>query len=174
MKLTNYMRDAFATSVLNDTPHVDYSEQLRSAVEKAAVARLPAKVAALWKDPTLRDYVPRTTVYVDDGSVTVPCREDQDRGVLFREFRDALMVDVGALVAEAKAQGDARRELYSKIRGVAQSYTTRKALAEALPEFAKYLPADAAAANRSLPVVANVVADFVKAGWPKTPPRNNV
>ena len=45
--------------------------------------------------------------------------------------------------------------------------STRKGLADALPEFEKYLPADEPAAVRSLPVVANVVADFVKAGWPK-------
>jgi hypothetical protein len=35
-----------------------------------------------------------------------------------------------------------------------------------LPEFEKYLPEDEAQAVRALPVVTNVVADFVKAGWP--------
>ena len=36
-----------------------------------------------------------------------------------------------------------------------------------LPEFEKYLPADEQKALRSVPVVANLVADFTKAGWPK-------
>ena len=35
-----------------------------------------------------------------------------------------------------------------------------------LPEFAKYLP-KAVAKTDNLPAVANLVADFVKAGWPK-------
>ena len=44
---------------------------------------------------------------------------------------------------------------------------TRAALAAALPEFEKYLPADEPKALRSLPSMANVASEFVKAGWPK-------
>ena len=43
----------------------------------------------------------------------------------------------------------------------------RAAFVAKLPEFAHYLPAEDAPAGRSLPVVANLVTDFVKAGWPK-------
>jgi len=39
-------------------------------------------------------------------------------------------------------------------------------LTDAIQEFENYLPEDEAKAARSLPVVTNVVADFVKAGWP--------
>lgn len=42
-----------------------------------------------------------------------------------------------------------------------------KALRAAMPEFAKYLPEADKAPDRSLPVVANVVSEFTKAGWPK-------
>ena len=49
----------------------------------------------------------------------------------------------------------------------AMSCTTRKALANLLPEFEQYLPEDTPAAIRSLPAIANIVADFSKAGWPK-------
>lgn len=45
--------------------------------------------------------------------------------------------------------------------------TTRKQAAEVLPEFEKYLPEDEPKALRTLPALANVAADFVKAGWPK-------
>jgi hypothetical protein len=50
---------------------------------------------------------------------------------------------------------------------VAEGASTRKALVAALPEFEKYLPAEVEAPVRSLPAIANVVAEFTKAGWPK-------
>jgi hypothetical protein len=53
------------------------------------------------------------------------------------------------------------------LKSVAYACTTRKQLEEALPEFSNYLPEEEAKAARDLPVVVNVVADFVKAGWPK-------
>lgn len=79
--------------------------------------------------------------------------------------------EVKAVVEELEKQNDeqhdSRNNLETKLQAVAESCTTRKALLNALPEFEKYLPADDAAACRSLPVVANVVSDFMKAGWPK-------
>ena len=59
------------------------------------------------------------------------------------------------------------RSLREKLHGCAYAVTTRKALVDLLPEFEKYLPADDASVCRTLPVVQNVVSDFVKAGWPK-------
>jgi hypothetical protein len=75
--------------------------------------------------------------------------------------------EVDALAEKASADKAARAVLSQRLRAVAYSVSTRKALAEALPEFAKYLPADEAEAMRTVPVIANVVADFVRAGWPK-------
>lgn len=68
---------------------------------------------------------------------------------------------------EALAQKRRRKDLEAKLSAAAESCTTRKALADLLPEFAKYLPEDEAAACKTLPAVANIVADFTKAGWPK-------
>jgi hypothetical protein len=56
--------------------------------------------------------------------------------------------------------------LRSKLKGAAYACTTTKQLRELLPEFDKYLPEEVAASARSLPVVANIVAEFTKAGWP--------
>jgi hypothetical protein len=72
-----------------------------------------------------------------------------------------------ALVKKKDHDEELRADLHAKIKAVAYSVSTRKALADALPEFEKYLPADDAKAIRTLPVVANVVTDFMKAGWPK-------
>lgn len=68
-----------------------------------------------------------------------------------------------ALELEQKARRD---KLRSSLKSIASSTTTRKALAAALPEFEKYLPAEAQT-TRNLPVIANVVTDFMEAGWPK-------
>lgn len=72
-----------------------------------------------------------------------------------------------ALAGQLHRQQQTRSALKDRLRSVAYACSTRKALLAALPEFEKYLPEDEPAALRTLPVVANVVADFVKAGWPK-------
>lgn len=164
MKLTNYIRDAFIASVLNDTPSVDYTEQARAAAVKDIVAQLPKKVRAVWEDKDLRDWVETTTVYLGNGlgSATVPGLYGEKRPKLSEAGEKA----VAALCELHSSQRSVREDLHNKLRSVAYACGTRKALAEALPEFEKYLPAEAQTA-RSLPVVANVVASFVKAGWPK-------
>ncbi len=52
------------------------------------------------------------------------------------------------------------------LRGVVEGCNTVKQLKEALPEFAKYAPHEEAT-SKNLPALANVVAEFSKAGWPK-------
>lgn len=74
---------------------------------------------------------------------------------------------LGEIAQKHGAQETHRSDLERKLKAVAYSMTTRKALADALPEFAKYLPPDEPTATRMLPVVANVAAEFMKAGWPK-------
>jgi hypothetical protein len=61
--------------------------------------------------------------------------------------------------------------LRTKLSATADAVSTRKALIDLLPEFEKYLPADESKAVASLPAVANVLSDFVKAGWPKNQPK---
>lgn len=57
--------------------------------------------------------------------------------------------------------------LRKKLEATIAACTTLKQAKECLPEFEKYLPAEAAPADRSLPVVGNLVADLIKVGWPK-------
>lgn len=164
MKLTNYMRDAFVRRVMDDVPSVDYTEAIRAEVMKAAVAALPPKVRAAWKDKGLHGYLNTTYFHVCGVSIAnVPMPDNE----AFKAEKQKIEASVAGLVAKSKAQTDQRDALQSKLRQCAYSATTRKQLVSLLPEFEKYLPADDATAARSLPVVANVVADFVKAGWPK-------
>lgn len=159
MKLTNTIRDAFVLSAMNDVPSVDYTEKIREAAVKTAASMLPPKVRAIWNDKELRPYV--ATFYCYGGtSANLPGLNEEKVVKAVEETAEPLKV-------QRNGQTKRHDELRNKLRSVAYSVSTHKALAEALPEFAKYLPPDEASVNRSLPVVANVVADFVKAGWPK-------
>lgn len=173
MKLTNYMRDAFVRAALDDVPEIDYEEQIRSAVVKDAVSQLPPKVRAVYNDANLRHFLDASTWYPRDAttgrrrinvSVTIPWPEGFDPGF---ELTEAGKAKVDELINRASKQDETRETLGKQLRAVAYSVKTRKALAEALPEFEKYLPADDSAALRTVPVIANVITEFVKAGWPK-------
>lgn len=156
MKLTNTMREAFVRAAMDDVPHVDYSEQIRSVAQKAAAEMLPLEVRKLWASNKLRPYV--TTVYFM-GAMLPGADADDDK------IRAAAEIAVAPLIKARDAQEVAHKDLARKLRAVAYSVSTRAALIEALPEFEKYLPADERTAN--LPAIANVVTEFVAAGWPK-------
>lgn len=158
MKLTNTIRDAFVRAAMADVPTVDYDDQIQKLVTADAVKQLPPKVAAIYKDAALRPFV--SADYCGQVSGHFP-------GVNFKPTAETLAV-VKRLNDADDVQSTRRNELSRRLRAVAYSVTTRKALIDALPEFEKYLPVDDAAATKNLPAVANVVADFVKAGWPKT------
>lgn len=160
MKLTNTIRDAFIRAAMSDVPNVDYSEKTIKVVLDDAVSQLPPKIKALYKDKDLNHFVRCKSGYYGIAYVQVPC---------CGEFK--LGNDAAVKVAELKAAHDAQdarnTALRFKLKAVAYSVSTRKALVTALPEFEKYLPADEAAACRTVPAIANVVSDFVAAGWPK-------
>ena len=168
MKLTNMIRDAFIRAAMDDVPRVDYSEQIRAATLAAVLEITPEPVKVVWNDPKLRQYLDVRHVHLAGNvGVAIPwdcyARNEHVRAAIKPEARENL----DKLDAALKAQETHRNELERKLKGCAYSVTTRKALVALLPEFEKYLPADEPAALRTLPVVANVVADFVKAGWPK-------
>lgn len=162
MKLTNTIRDAFVRAAMNDVPSVDFEEQYRKLMTDDAVAQLPPAVRKLWDNKAARDYVHLTQVgdryrsfhaYVPGMRGFKPSTEATEKGQ--------------ALKAQQEAQEATQRQLSENLKSAAYSVSTRKALVDMLPEFEKYLPEDEAAANRSVPVIANLVADFSKAGWPK-------
>lgn len=170
MRLTNYMRDAFVAAVMNDVPNAERVE-LEAKVHKIALddalKTCPAPIKAAWADNLLRPFVRTRTVSfysINYGrpfrQIEVPCASDYSQSPSTKER-------IEAFAKVASQANKTREELETKLRAVAYGVTTRKALVEALPEFEKYLPADDAKAVRSLPVVANVVSEFVKAGWPK-------
>lgn len=162
MKLTNYMRDAFVRAVMDDVPEVDYKQQIRDTALKAVVFAMPAKLRAVWDDPELCESFNTSYTRVTDCVYEVLPK--------FRGVEEVLKAQAGvleALHAKHRTQENQRYELRTKVKTIAYSAKTRKQLVEMLPEFEKYLPADEAATIRTLPMVANVVAELMAAGWPK-------
>lgn len=162
MKLTQTIRQAFVSAAMQDVPQIDYRAQAQALVTEAARMQLPPKVRAIYDDKNLRHFVETTSFYAVGQYVYVPMGKGERL-----KLNDADQKKLDALVEANKAQDERRFDLQQKLHACALACTTRKALVEMLPEFEKYLPADEAAANRALPVVANVVTDFMKAGWPK-------
>lgn len=159
MRLTEGMRDSFVKQVMDDVPSQDYDEQRRQLVQADAIAQLPPKIRAIYKDPALCDFITQRNVNIEGHYISVPGYDYHISNEIAAECRKLEKLDEG--------QDTQRGELRAKLRGVASSVTTTAALLTALPEFEKYIPKDPAAAIRTLPVLANVVTDFVKAGWPK-------
>lgn len=163
MKLTQTIREAFVRAAMNDVPTVDYDTQIRELALKAHVEALPELVRKAWNDPDARRFIATTGKRYGGIMVHVP-GERYSEDVKIAEKYLTKLNDLGA---KRQAQNEQQAELRRKLEAVARSASTRKQLAGMLPEFEKYLPADEPAALRTVPVVANVVADFTRAGWPK-------
>ena len=167
MRLTNDKRRAFVNAVIADVPKVDYKEQIRKLLLDAAVEMLPEPIRKIWDNPELRHYLGRNYMYVFDVSMAYP-----------RNIEIKSDFSIGTLDAADKLdtldtnQNEKIKELKTKLTSLVNGCSTLKQLKLAVPELEKYMPADnqlsLSHTNRSLPVVTNVIADLVKAGWKET------
>lgn len=156
MRLTETLRSAYVRAAMKDVPAVDYGTKLHDMVEEKSFANIPARITSSLRDKSERKFL----------------ATDFDRGTGYYLYLAGPLTaedraELAAVKSEMVAQRDKLGDLERKLRQVARGCTTTKQLRDALPEFAKYLPAEGGAVDRSVPAVANVVADFVKAGWPK-------
>jgi hypothetical protein len=171
MKLTNYHRDAFIRAAMDDVPKLDYPGMAQRELTQTVVDAMPSKVRAVYNDKATRDWI-KTCVY------TTPRHFPNIGAPGLSDYLDSVPESIKPRIEElarlSSEQTKQRSELEGRLHSIAYACSTRKALVEALPEFEKYAPADSPQATRQLPVVANVVADFVKAGWPKSAPKTKV
>lgn len=166
-RLTTYSRNAFIQAVMDDVPHVDYSEQAREKVQKFALTKLPAGVAAALKAfPDWFDVKAYTSLPGTLSNCYVVARERSEFDKLLKADKK-LWAELEAMEKANSAQSQTRQALRDKVKGLAYSCTTVSALQTRAPEFAKYIPGASAPLDRSGPVVQNIVADLVAAGWPK-------
>ena len=168
MKLTKLIREAFVRAAMDDVPKSgDFEAQAHALVLEESIAKLPAKVQPLARDKNLKfclrmdnyyfygfngfDSFASTSVFSPRGDSYKPSNEIEAK---LKELKTKWQADAAM-----------REGLKEKLAAAAYSCTTRKALVALLPEFEKYLPAEAETC-KTLPAVANLVADFTKAGWP--------
>ncbi len=174
MKLTNHIRNTFIRAVMDDVPSTDYGAEQQRVATDWAVSIMPLKVRAVWDDKKLRHYIEACSfsqrLYFDDinegeqlwvSGFSIPAPHD-----LHEQMDDATKRTLYTLEAQSNEQHRRRRELREKLGIIVYALTTTAALEKALPEFAKYLP-KATSKTENLPAVANLVTDFVKAGWTK-------
>jgi hypothetical protein len=167
MRLTETLRSAFVRAALQDVPndHKILEAEAHKLVIQDSVDQLPKQLVFATADPKLSVCLNRTHHWFRNSpfsSVYVFAPERTDY-----IMSEATAKKVAVLSEKARATRQTIEDLQEKLESVAKSCTTRKQLAELLPEFEKYLPDNAPAASRAVPAIANLVTEFTKAGWPK-------
>jgi hypothetical protein len=171
MRLTNYIRDAFLSAVMADVPQpVDYSEEIRKTATEDIMSTIPESVKVVWNDLKAREYLKKCYSNYDNVSIAHPGESEYRHSIkLTAEAKSK----VDKLIEEMNAERKKRHELRKKLEGVAYGCKTLKQLRDLLPEFTKYMPEEDKPLSSNLPAITNVVADFVKAGWPKDKKNGN-
>lgn len=165
MKLTNYLRNAFVSAVMQDVPIKDFDEEIDKVLVEAVAKELPETLRAAWLDPLLRCYFDARCLHLHGDfyvHIPAPLYSYDGSNELCCRIKNALLP-----LAEQRAEArTTRQELHRKLEAVVAGCNTRKQLVEALPEFEKYAPKETEKLA-GLPAVSGVVADLVAAGWPK-------
>jgi len=167
MRLTKYIREAFVRAAMNDVPQIDYNEQAKALAEKTLLEIMPASIKKLLKDKEAEQWINREYICIPGRLQNFYGHASRGDSSIIKIKKPEAWTELVKLSELAETQRVRREELRRKLEACAESVTTRAALVELLPEFEKYLPADEKAAIKTLPAVANVVADFTAAGWPK-------
>ena len=167
MRLTNSDRDAFVLAAMDDVPKVDYDEQAKKLVLDHLKEVLPVD---------LQNAIAKYPEWFEAKTIAMPGQlQDFATRLCNHSYSERFLAQWPVLatplreLAKAKAEQDTKRTLLSSsLRGAIYGCNTLKQALELLPEFAKYLPQERdGKVIRSMPVVANLVADLMAAGWPK-------
>ena len=166
MKLTNSDRQAFIAAVMNDVPSIDYDEQAQKICESYVRATLPPTIARLSFDPMMREHLKENWIGAPSPFSTYSYRGGVIKFDVWKKSAAyKQLLDLRDLATE---QALKHGQLSSKLYGLIYSCNTLKQAKAMLPEFEKYLPEDRdTKMDRSLPAISGLVADLVKAGWPK-------
>ena len=166
MKLTIADREAFVRAAMDDVPKENYDVPAHKLVLDHLRATVPVD---------LQNTIAKYPDFFDAHRVSMPAYIGDFNTRLIPAYREVRHIVTGeiyteiiALSRKAEAQTTKRTDLVQKLRGAINGCTTLKQALEILPEFAKYLPQERdGKAIRSMPVIANLVADLMQAGWPK-------
>ena len=156
MKLSKLTKEAIVRAIWNEVPEIDYKAR-KVANQPALVELFSPDVKVVYKK---RPTALNKDIYSGVFSYEMPY---QERYLIVADLTEEQIESVLEPYTEENA---ARTRAKDKLEDLVMGCSTRKQLVNLLPECEKYLPAEAST-DRSLPVVANVISDMTKLGWPK-------
>lgn len=171
MRLTQYDREAFVRSAMEDVPQIDFDVKAQKLINEHLKEVTPVD---------LQNTIAKYPDWFEAKSITTPSPLHNFATRLIPDVRNyrnlthfpKLLVKVEEIAKEKAKQTDVRYGLEQKLRGAIGSCSTLKAATELLPEFVKYLPSDRDGVKtcRQMPVIANLVTDLMNAGWTPVKP----
>lgn len=184
MKLTKKIKADFVEAVLADVPRNNYPTKIEDLLRKNYTAlrkKLNLDGIEDWRLAHNRLCV---EYYEHRGTKEISAHPDTSgksweygycviAGITVRGLSDTEVnrikntPEISELVQKYVDELNLINTLRKKLEATIAACTTLKQAKECLPEFEKYLPAETAPVDRSLPVVGNLVAELTKAGWPK-------
>ncbi len=156
MKLSKMTKEAIVRAIWNEVPEVDYKAR-KEAIQAALVEMFASEVKAIYKK---RPNALHKGIYSGVFSYEMSY---QERYLIVADLTEE---QINSVLDPYTEEDAARTRAKDKLKELVMGCSSRKQLVNLLPECEKYLPAEAST-DRSLPVVANVIADMTKLGWPK-------
>lgn len=169
MNLNESDRQTFVRAVLDDLPSVEYSAQATTYVHGIMREQMPKKLQAVYDGKELRGFL-NFDNWRDGFRIHVGTHLARILVCYPTKLTDADLAHLADLNTKAAQQQETYNDLRYKLTAVIKGCRTLKQAKERLPEFEKYLPKERDVRGGScadLPMVANVVAELTKAGWPK-------
>ncbi len=148
MRLNQYQKQAIVRSILGDLPKQDFDTE-KARVQTALTKAMSRSCQNLYK----KNPQALRAEYLRIGGA---------RGIFF--IGDA---DLNKVVEPFNQVSKDLEALEARVKAAVNSCSTRKQFVDRYPEFSKYAPRENEPCP-TLPAVANLVADLVKAGWKQT------
>lgn len=167
MKLNKYQKENIARRIMADVPTVNYEEQAKDVLLKAAIDRLPPAVRRVYDNPETRCYVKHGRWTSGGMSFHLPFHSSEylSANDLRREgFPEEALKEFSRLSAAHEQQRDKRRAMERTLLANFQSVGTAKSFAARFPQFAHYLPTDIQPA-KNLPATTELFDALAGMGW---------
>jgi hypothetical protein len=159
MKIDKYVRQSIVRAIMNDVPKPDKAKR-RADLQAAIIKAMSPDVRKVFKSN------PGALKMHYFGDVLYDNVNWGSRELVVGDVTEEKLKELAKPYIEEDA---ARHAAHCKLENAIEGCTTRKALMTRLPEFEKYFPAETAPLSKSVPALANVMADLSKLGWPKKP-----
>lgn len=183
LRLTISHRDAFVRAVMQDYPKNTYEAEIIKLLKAGFPKVYPASVKTLIKN-NQKHYLKESSIRYSDGHLPFWGSLKHTSNTYFRldasssvdPYKELLTANDFTAFCKLMKEWNAylttkdslRQRLHSGIYGA----NTLKQALEIFPEFEKYLPTEEGKMPKgSLPAVANIFSDLVKAGWPTSVPK---